>query len=206
MAEAIDYYFTVISPNVYLGHETLMEIARRHGLQVNFRPVTLGKLWEQSGSVPLPQRSAMRQRYRFVELQRHAELRKVKLNLKPAFFPVNPTTADLSAAAIVLGGGDPDGFIFAACRAVWAEEKNISDEDVVAELLTATGHDAEAVLAAAGGEDAANAVAANSEAASAADAIGVPAYVYKGETFWGQDKLELLENMIVSGREAYHAI
>lgn len=206
MTEAIDYYFTVISPNVYLGHPTLMAIARRHSLKVNFRPVVLGKLWEKSGSLPLPQRPAMRQRYRFVELQRFAELRGLKLNLKPAFFPADPAMADLSATAIALSGGDPSGFAFAAARTVWAEEKNIADEAVITELLAGEGHDAKAVMAAAKQEEAAAAMAANSEAASAADAIGVPAYAYKGEMFWGQDRLELLESMIASGRPAFHPV
>ena len=49
-------------------------------------------------------------------------------------------------------------------------------------------------------------MAANSKAASAADAIGVPAYVYRGETFWGQDRLELLERMIATGREPYRTL
>ncbi|MEC9342655.1 MAG: 2-hydroxychromene-2-carboxylate isomerase [Pseudomonadota bacterium] len=206
MAHAIDYYFTVISPNVYLGHEALMAIAERHGVPVNFRPVILGKLWEQSGSVPLPQRSAMRQRYRFVELQRLAEFRKVKLNLKPAHFPTNPLLADSCAAAIVASGGDPDGFVLAATRAAWAEEKNIAEEATVAGLLDACGHDAGAIMAAAGSDGIAAILAENSAMASAADAIGVPAYVYKGETFWGQDRLELLEAMSASGRDAYHTV
>ncbi|MCB1462390.1 MAG: 2-hydroxychromene-2-carboxylate isomerase [Nitratireductor sp.] len=206
MREAIDYYFTVISPNVYLGHKTLMEIARRHDVPVHFRPVVLGSLWEQSGSVPLPQRSAMRQRYRFVELQRLAELRGERINLRPAHFPTNPQLADRSAAAIVLAGSNPDGFVYAATHAVWADEKDVADEDVVADLLAGQGHDASAILKAAAGEEAAAAMAANSKAASAADAIGVPAYVYRGETFWGQDRLELLERMIATGREPYRTL
>ena len=206
MANAIDYYFTAISPWVYLGHQSLMEIARRHSVPVDFRPVILGKLWEQSGSVPLDQRSSMRQRYRFVELQRYAEYRGQRLNPKPAFFPVDPSLADRSAAAIVAEGGDPSGFVLAACRAVWAEEENIAEEEIVAHLLAAEGHDAGAVLEAAKRPQTAAVLEANSKAANEADAIGVPTYVYKGETFWGQDRLDLLEAMIASGRQAYRPL
>ena len=206
MSEAIDYYFTVISPNVYLGHRTLMAIAARHGVPVHFRPVVLGKLWEQSGSVPLPQRPEMRQRYRFVELQRYAEFRGEKLNPKPAFFPANPQLADRCAAAIVLAGGDPDGFVYAATRAVWAEERDIADEQVVGVLLSGQGHDPAAIIEAAQGAETEKVLADNSAMANAADAIGVPAYVYGGETFWGQDHLEVLEAMIASGRKAFHAL
>ena len=104
MRDAIDYFYSTLSPWAYLGHRTLMKIAGDHSVAVNFRPVALGKVWEASGSVPLGQRSEMRQRYRFVELQRYAELRGEKVTLKPAFFPADPQLADRSAAAIVLGG------------------------------------------------------------------------------------------------------
>ena len=206
MTDAIDYYFTAISPWVYLGHRSLMAMAGKHSVPVNFRPVILGNLWEHSGSVPLGQRSEMRQRYRFVELQRYGEFRGERVNLKPAFFPTDPGLADRCAAAIVIEGGDPSGFVYAACRAVWAMEENIAEEETIMQLLAAEGHDAGAVLEASARPDVAAMLEANSKAANAADAIGVPAYVYKGETFWGQDRLDVLEAMIVSGRPAYHTV
>ena len=33
--------------------------------------------------------------------------------------------------------------------------------------------------------------------------IGSPAYVLDGEVFWGQDRLELLEDALNSGRKAF---
>lgn len=203
MPDSIDYFFTTISPFTYLGHQGLMDIARKHGKQVNLRPVALGTVWENSGSVPLGQRSPARQRYRLVELQRFAEYRGVKLNPKPAFFPASPERADLSCVAITLSGADASGFVLRVCQSVWADERDIADEGVLADLLEAEGHDAEAVLKASKGPDAIAARDRNNEAAIAADAIGAPTYVYKGETFWGQDRLELLDAMIASGRDAF---
>ncbi|GIL01098.1 MAG: 2-hydroxychromene-2-carboxylate isomerase [Alphaproteobacteria bacterium] len=203
MAEPIDYFLTVISPWVYLGHRPLMQIARRHGVPIRFRPVALGAVWQHSGSVPLAQRSPARQRYRFVELQRYAELRGVALNCKPAFFPADASRADLAIAAIVAAGGDPAEFALRCGEAVWSLNRNIADEAVVAELLAATGHDAPTIIEAAKQPVAAAAIAANNAAANAADAIGVPTYVYRGENFWGQDRLDLLDRMIASGRPAY---
>ncbi|MCB1448703.1 MAG: 2-hydroxychromene-2-carboxylate isomerase [Nitratireductor sp.] len=203
MAETIDYFFTSISPFVYLGHRKLMEIAARHGAPLRFRPFILGGVWENSGSVPLPQRSATRQRYRLVELQRIAEYRGETLNLHPAHFPVNPERADLCVAAITLAGGNPTDFVYETCKAVWARNLNISDEAVLAEILEATGHDAARMLDASRSEAAIAARQENTNAAIAADAIGAPAYVYKGEVFWGQDRLEMLEAMIASDRPAF---
>ena len=37
----------------------------------------------------------------------------------------------------------------------------------------------------------------------AVDAVGAPAYVYNGEVFWGQDRIDYLDRMITSGRAAF---
>jgi 2-hydroxychromene-2-carboxylate isomerase len=206
MADEIDYFFSVLSPWAYLGHRTLMEIADKHGRKVNFRPVTLSVVWQNSGSVPLGQRSAVRQRYRFVELQRYAELRGMTLSYKPAFFPANPDRAELSVIAIILAGGDPADFAFRCGEALWTQDRDIADEAVVAKLLEAAGHDAAAIIEASKGAEAAAARETNNQAAMAADAIGVPTYVYKGEPFWGQDRLDMLERMIASDRPAYRPL
>jgi len=47
--------------------------------------------------------------------------------------------------------------------------------------------------------------ALNLENAIAADVFGSPAYVLEGEVFWGQDRLELLDDALASGREPYRA-
>ncbi|MCB1455838.1 MAG: 2-hydroxychromene-2-carboxylate isomerase [Nitratireductor sp.] len=205
MTGTIDYFFTSVSPFVYLGHRKLMEIVATHGASLAFRPFALGGVWENSGSVPLPQRSATRQRYRLVELQRIAEFRGETLNLHPAHFPVNPERADLCVIAIAQAGGNPADFLYETCKAVWARNLDISDEAVLADLLQATGHPAEKMLENSRSQAAVAARQDNTQAAIAADAIGAPAYVYKNEVFWGQDRLELLEAMISSGRPAFSA-
>ena len=43
----------------------------------------------------------------------------------------------------------------------------------------------------------------NRQDALAADVFGSPAYVLNGETFWGQDRLELLGDALKSGRAPY---
>ena len=205
MADTIDYYFTAASPFVYLGHDALMAIAGRHGKKIAFRPFNLAGVWSVSGAVPLGERSPTRQRYRLVELQRIAEMRGVELNLHPAHFPTNPELADRCIIAIVEAGSDPAGFVRAVGSALWAEERQIADETVMRELLQATGHDADKVLQDASGEATAAIRQQNTDAAIAADAIGAPSYVYQGEVFWGQDRLELLERMIASGRAPFSA-
>ena len=74
-------------------------------------------------------------------------------------------------------------------RAVWREEKNIAEDDVIRAALTAAGFDPS--LADRGLLSGAEEYAANLEAAVEAGVFGAPFYVVDGAThFWGQDRLD----------------
>ena len=46
----------------------------------------------------------------------------------------------------------------------------------------------------------------NTEDAVAADATGVPSFVLNGEPFWGQDRLDILDHALTTGRGPYKAL
>jgi 2-hydroxychromene-2-carboxylate isomerase len=196
----IDYFYTSISPFAYLGHRALEAVARKHGCAVAYKPFDLAAVWEQSGAVPPAKRAPLRQRYRLVELQRWALFRGLPLNPRPAHFPVDPRLADQVTIALLQARLDPSDFMFRVFSGVWAKDENISDPRMLEACLEELGFDADRILAAAQEEDVAKRRLANSEAAIAADAIGAPTYVFAGETFWGQDRIELLDHMLETGR------
>ncbi|MFZ2100626.1 MAG: 2-hydroxychromene-2-carboxylate isomerase [Oricola sp.] len=205
MAQHIDYYFTSISPFSYLGHKAIADVAERHGATIAFKPVNLGGVWAESGAVPMPQRTPMRQRYRLIELQRAAEFRGLPITPKPAHFPVDPTLADHTVIAVVESGAHPGEYMTRVFEAIWVNDKNISDEGVLADVLAATGHDASSILERAASDAVAAIRATNTQDAVAADAMGAPAYVLNGEPFWGQDRIEYLERALATGRAPFAA-
>jgi 2-hydroxychromene-2-carboxylate isomerase len=200
---AVQYFLAMASPWAYLGHGAFMEIARRHGLSVRYRPMPVRRVFDATGGLPLPQRHPARQRYRLVEMQRWRERRGLPLNLAPMHSPFDASLADRVVIAIASGGGDPDGFMRRVFAGIWAEERDLADADTLAGLLAATGHDAQRVMAQAGGDAALAAYDANPEAAVAADVFGAPSYVLDGEVFWGQDRIELLDDALRAGRAPF---
>ena len=203
MSTSIDYYFTCISPFAYLGHKKLMEIANTHGKTVQFKPFNIFDVWEISGATPPAERPAVRQRYRKIEIQRAAVMRDTCMNPSPEFFPTNPAPADLCICALAHLGKDPAKFSQEVGRAVWERNLQVADEKVLISLLDECGVDGEEVLALSKTDAITTLRNSNTQAAIQADAIGAPAYVYKGEVFWGQDRLEYLEQMIASDRRAF---
>jgi len=206
MGRRIDYHFTVVSPWAYLGLPTLRAVAARHGAEIAWRPVPLQEVFAESGGLPLARRPPARRAYRLVELRRWREARGLPLNLQPRFFPADPSFADRCVIALARTGRDPGDFAMAAHAAVWAEDRDVADPAEVERILAATVPDAAAeVAAAARGEETARAYAANRDAALAAGVFGSPTYVVEGEPFWGQDRLEMLDRMLASGRRPHPA-
>ena len=200
MPAVIDYFLTSVSPWTYLGHRLTQEVAARHGATLNVRPVNLGDMFKVSGQVSLADRTPVRQRYRMLELQRFADLRGRKVNLRPKHFPTNPALADHTIIAVIEGGQSPFDYMDRVFSAVWADEREIADAAVLADLLAASRLDAKAVQERANSAEVAAIRAANTQAAIDADATGVPSFVLNGEAFWGQDRIDLLDHALKTGR------
>jgi 2-hydroxychromene-2-carboxylate isomerase len=205
MSRTVDYYFSLASPWAYIGHAAFMDIAARHGLSVNHKPVFLGRVFAETGGLPLPQRHPARQRYRLVELQRWREKRGLAFHLNPRFWPFDSKLADRMVIAITVARQDPDAFLRRAFAGIWEEERNLADPQVLAEIATAAGLDAAPLIESAQGSVTEAIYALNLENAVAADVFGSPAYVLDGEVFWGQDRLDLLNEALASRRKSYTA-
>jgi 2-hydroxychromene-2-carboxylate isomerase len=203
MPRVIDYYFSLVSPWAYIGHVPFMEIARRHGVEVNYKPVFLGRVFAETGGLPLAQRHPARQRYRMIELQRWREKRGLNFNLQPKYWPFDVNLADRFVIAVAAAGKDPDPFLRRAFAAVWEEERDLANPLVLTELAEQAGLDSTSLMDVATGSTTEAIYALNLENAVAGDVFGSPAYVLDGEVFWGQDRLDLLDDALTSSRTPY---
>ncbi|UUZ66649.1 2-hydroxychromene-2-carboxylate isomerase [Polaromonas sp. P2-4] len=198
---SVDYYFTPQSPWTYLGHERFAQIARAAGAAVRVLPIDLGgQVFPISGGLPLAKRAPQRQAYRLLELQRYSDYLGAPLNLKPKFFPVSDDDASRLIIAVDLHDGVDaamtiSGAIFSA---VWAQERHIADEKVLAELLAECGLPAQR-LEQSYSQAVQERYEANTQQAIAAGVFGAPSYVIDGELFWGQDRLDFVERKLRAG-------
>lgn len=125
-------------------------------------------------------------------MRRQAAKAGLPIHLKPLYWPVNPAPSSYAIlAAAKAGGGDLSGLVHGISRALWAEERDIADAEVIADLLAAHGFDPK--VADRGMLSAAEAYGANLEEAVARGVFGVPFYVTGTEMFWGQDRLDDLD-------------
>ncbi len=195
MPKVCEYYFAPHSPWAYLGHARFVALAKKYGVQIELKPCDLGKVFNISGGLPLAKRAPQRQAYRLLELQRWSDYLNLPLNLQPKFFPVPPDLAAKFIIATQLAHGtamglDVTGAIMAA---LWAEDKNISDEDTLASVAINLDLDGKALLKSAETASAQAAYDQFTDNAMTANVFGSPWYVVDGESFWGQDRLDFVE-------------
>jgi 2-hydroxychromene-2-carboxylate isomerase len=205
MPRNIDYYFSMHSPWAYIGHVPFMEIVRRHNLKVTYKPVSLPDVFAETGGLPVTKRHPARLRYRIIELQRWREKRGLKFNLHPKFFPFNAELADRFTVAVTAAGHDPDLFLRGAFTALWEGEQNLADDATLIALENAAKFPGERLLADAKGPEIKMKYDKNIADAIAIEVIGSPAYVLDDEVFWGQDRLDLLEDAVRSARKPYRS-
>jgi len=199
MGRTVDYYFAPQSPWAYLGHQRLADLVQRTGAAVRVMPIDLGgKVFPISGGLPLGQRAPQRQAYRLVELQRFSQHLKVPLTLKPRYFPVGGDDAArlIIAADLALGAQAAmkiAGAILAAC---WAQERNMADDKVLAELLSEQDLPG-SLMEASRTQAVQERYETYTQSAIDAGVFGAPSYVVDGEIFWGQDRLDFVERALV---------
>ncbi len=194
MARTVDYYFAPQSPWTYLGHARFVALARAAGATVRVLPVDLGgQVFPVSGGLPLPKRAPQRQAYRLLELRRYSDFLGVPLHPQPKYFPVGGDNAACLILAVDLHDGAEAALKItgAILAAVWAQERNIGDDQVLAELLAESGLDARR-LEQSRSEEVRALYASCTRQAIDAGVFGAPSYVVEGEIFWGQDRLDFL--------------
>jgi len=194
----IEYFFSTVSPFTYLAGQRLEEIAAKHGATIAYKPLDIGALFARSGGTAMKDRHPNRLAYRLQELRRQAAKARMPINLQPAFWPVNGAPAAYAIiAAQKDGGGDLGNFVHSILRATWAEEKDISQDEVIRACLVEAGFDAG--VADKGLFTAADTYEANLEEAIARGVFGSPFYITdQDERFWGQDRLDDLD-LVLSG-------
>jgi 2-hydroxychromene-2-carboxylate isomerase len=119
------------------------------------------------------------------------------VNIEPKFFP-----CDVDLASCVVIAGQRRGlliadFVNAVMRAIWAEDQNAADPGVLIAIADRCGLEGRELLDAADAEMVRSEYRGNTGRALAAGVFGSPFYVFAGELFWGQDRLEILEEAIV---------
>lgn len=187
--KSLEFWFEFASTYTYPTAMRIEALAREAGVALVWRPFLLGPIFNAQGWNDSPfNLYEAKGRYMWRDLARICEALSLPLR-RPSRFPRNGL---LAARVATVGAGETWGpaFVRAVYHANFAEDREISEPQVVAELLASSGADARAVIERAQSDDNKLAVRRLTEEATRRGVFGSPSFFAGEELFWGNDRLE----------------
>lgn len=198
MAHPIDFYFDFSSPYGYFAGAKIDALAARHGRSVIWRPILLGAVFKITGQQPLPT-IPLKGSYANHDLARSARLFGVAYKL-PSKFPISGIAP--SRAYYWLADKDRELAVKLAqalYRAYFTEDRDISNPEVTANVAAKLGLEKEQVLQALSDPAVKERLKTEVDAAIERGVFGSPFIIVDQEPFWGSDRLDQIEQWLVSG-------
>jgi len=193
MSKTIECYFDVGSPASYLAWTQLPDLARRHNAELVWKPMLLGGVFQATGNQS-PAAIEAKSRYSRMDMQRFARRYGVTLNQNP-YFPVNTLQLMRGAVAFVDTPRFND-YLTAVFNAMWIDEENMADADVVARVLSAAGFEPGDVVARASNPEVKERLKEITTEAVERGVFGAPTLFVGEEMFFGQDRLWMVEEAL----------
>jgi 2-hydroxychromene-2-carboxylate isomerase len=187
--ETVKLYFDYKSPFTYVAMAPAFELAERHAVELRWIPFLLRIKGPGQRSIY----SDWKAKYSYLDARRAA-------NRRGGLRILGPKKIYDSAPALV-GGlyAMRQGFFRAYTEAVFERffrrELEIDVPEQVAALVDELSHSGEEYLGFLAGEGARE-LDASIEEAHEDQVFGVPIFVFRGELFWGQDRIPLLEERL----------
>ena len=190
----IDYYYTLMSPWAYFGAPRFYAMQKKYKFKINHLPLDIMKLFPLSGGEPLGKRAEQRKAYRMMELKRWHKKLNMPINFMPKYFPPSDVS---KASTIILSIEDQqkqNDISFSFLRQMWVEEKDVGDENNIREACNNLDLNFDQLLTVANTKI--ELYHSLAEKAAQLNVFGSPTYVVNKEIFWGQDRLDLLEEFV----------
>ena len=194
----VDFIFDIASPNAYFCHQLIPSFENRTGVKFNYIPCLLGGIMKLSGNQPPFVAYAdikNKNDYQMIEIARFIKQHKLIKYKFNSSFPMNTVQVQRGAlAAQELGVFD--GYLEIMLKAMWEEDKNLSDLDVLQSTMNENNLDAEAIIKIVTSQECKDKLIANTSDAVNRGAFGVPTFFLNDEIFFGKDHLYQLEEYI----------
>ena len=184
----IAFWFEFASSYSYLSAARIQTVAKAAQIELQYRPFLLGPIFADLGWKDSPfNLQPAKGRYMWRDVERLCDGYGLPFQ-KPSEFPRNGLLAARVAAAARDEAWLPN-FVDAIYRANFAEDRNIADVEVVADVVAASGGDAEWAVAAAAMPATKEQLRASTDRARELGIFGAPTFVVAGEIFWGNDRM-----------------
>ncbi len=196
----VTFWFDVISPWSYIASTRIAGLARRHGAELEWRPLHLGRLMAAVDGMRPMEQSAARRAWYLQDVADHMALAGLAYHPHPAQ-PLRPSRA-LRCIAHAADEGRAEAFVPAVMRGYWAEGADITDPAVLQAMADEAGLRRRPMADIMADGHYRDVIEGNTRAAVESGLFGVPSFVFGEKLYFGCDHMEMLENAMALPVEA----
>ena len=198
MGKKLEFFYDCSSPWTYLAFSKIEEVAARHHAELIWRPILVGGVFNAVNPSVYEMRERpvkSKARYYAKDLQDWAHLYGLKIG-QPTVFPVNSVKA-MRGAFVAQEEGKIAPYSQRVFAAYWGDDRDISKDDVLRDIVRAVGLDETAYFAKIAQPEYKDKLKANTEEVIQRGGFGSPTIFVDGEMFFGNDRLPLVEHALV---------
>ncbi|MBC7583348.1 2-hydroxychromene-2-carboxylate isomerase [Tardiphaga sp. vice352] len=193
----IEFFFDCSSPWTYLAFHNIQPLAKEFGEDIVWRPILVGGIFNsvnptvyESRKTPVPAKA----RYMKKDLADWARSSGLAIKMPPTVFPVNSVKA---MRGCIFMAPDMVPFAKAVFEAYWADDRDISQDEVLGDICTRVGIDPAKFFVGIADQAIKDQLKANTDEVIARGGFGSPTiYLDKTDMYFGNDRLPLIREAL----------
>ncbi|MBM3645567.1 MAG: 2-hydroxychromene-2-carboxylate isomerase [Alphaproteobacteria bacterium] len=200
MSREIEFYFDCSSPWTYLGFHAVQPLAAELNATILWKPILVGGVFNAVNQSVYDNRAnpnPLKHTYMLKDLGDWARLYGLTIRFPPTVFPVNSVKC-MRASLHALDRGRLVPFATAAFEAYWAQDRDLSQDEVLADIASQAGLEWGELRAALAGETLKARLRANTEELIARGGFGSPTMFVGGDLYFGNDRLPLVRAALLA--------
>lgn len=196
----LEFFYDLTSPWTYLAFTGVQPIAAKYGVDIEWRPILVGGVFNAVNQDLYEQRekafgNERRMTYMFKDLMDWAKLREIDINW-PSFHPSNAVKC-MRGCFVAEQQGLLVEYSKAVFEAYWGRMEDVSQDEVLATIVSALGMDSAAFLQAIIQPEVKSQLRINTDEVIERGAYGSPTlYINGDDMYFGNDRLPLVEQTL----------
>lgn len=191
----IEFFYDVSSPWTYYAFSRVESFCEKNKVDLVWKPFLVGGVFNkvnpsvyQRRENPVPPKDNYYQKD-MADWARYLGLKMVK----PTVFPVNSVKA-LRGAFVAIEEGTVSAYSKACFEAYWRDDRDISQEDVLRDIVSSVGMDADSFFEKIGTDEIKRKLFETTDELIARGGFGSPTFFVDGDDmYFGNDRFELMQ-------------
>ncbi len=186
----IDFWFSIGSTYTFLSVSRISDVVKRENIKLNWKPFSVRKIMMDMDNIPFtPPSKKIKSDYMWRDIERRSKFYDLQVKI-PAPYPLKEF--DLANQIAILGINEGWGieYVKSTYKRWFQEGKEPATEPNLTEIFEELNLNKEENLNKAKSTEIIKQYEKNTEQAYKSGVFGSPTFIYKGEVFWGDDRLE----------------